>query len=215
MADTTLTARQQEILAYVEAYQRHHGYPPTRAEIARHFGFRSANAAEQHLRALARKGALELMPGASRGLRLTGDPAGLPIVGRVAAGKPILAAEHLEGHCPVDAASFGAPSSGAIADYLLRVHGDSMCDAGILDGDLLAVHKTAVARDGDIVVARIEEEVTVKYLRRNELSRKVLLVPANQNFATIEVDPTVESFAIEGIAVGLVRQHPLARGPTR
>ncbi|HEX4881951.1 MAG TPA: transcriptional repressor LexA [Porticoccaceae bacterium] len=203
MADASLTARQREILSHIEEYQRAHGYPPTRAEIARHFGFRSANAAEQHLRALARKGALELMPGASRGLRLAADAtdsAGLPIVGRVAAGHPILAAENFEGHCPVSAELFKPR-----ADYLLRVHGESMRDAGILDGDLLAVRKTDAAQDGDIVVARIEDEVTVKRLRRARNSRHLQLLPANAEFRPIEVDLATTVFAIEGIAVGLLR----------
>lgn len=200
MVDASLTARQREILTHIEEYRRAHGYPPTRAEIARHFGFRSANAAEQHLRALARKGALDLMPGASRGLRLTANPDGLPIVGRVAAGHPILAAENFEGHCPVSAELFTSR-----ADYLLRVHGESMCDAGILDGDLLAVRKTDVAQDGDIVVARIEDEVTVKQLRHTGSSQHLQLLPANAEFRPIEVNLATTDFAIEGIAVGLLR----------
>lgn len=202
MADSALTQRQREILAYLHQYQGDRGYPPTRAEIARHFGFRSANAAEQHLRALARKGEIELMPGASRGLRLAAEAAGLPIVGRVAAGHPILAAEHLEGRCPVGPGLFTPP-----ADYLLRVQGDSMRDAGIQDGDLLAVHKTEVAEDGSIVVARIEDEVTVKRLRRTGDPRRLRLLPANADFVPMEVDLGTTRFAIEGKAVGLVRRQ--------
>ena len=202
MAESTLTQRQREILGYLREYHRDNGYPPTRAEIARHFGFRSANAAEQHLRALARKGVLDLLPGASRGLRLTPEPTGLPIVGRVAAGNPILAAENLEGHCPVGTELFSPP-----ADYLLRVQGDSMREAGILDGDLLAVHKTNLAADGEIVVARIDDEVTVKRLRGTGNPRRLLLLPANADFVPIEVDLGITRFAIEGKAVGLVRRH--------
>lgn len=202
MSDPALTQRQREILTYLRDHRRDQGYPPTRAEIARHFGFRSANAAEQHLRALARKGVLDLLPGASRGMRLTTEPADLPIVGRVAAGNPILAAENLEGHCPVGTGLF-SPS----ADYLLRVQGDSMRDAGILDGDLLAVHKTEVAEDGEIVVARIEDEVTVKRLHSTGSPDRLLLLPANADFAPIEVDLGSTRFAIEGKAVGLVRRR--------
>lgn len=207
MSESRLTARQREILTHVQEYRRVHGYPPTRAEIARHFGFRSANAAEQHLRALARKGALDLMPGASRGLRLAADAIDsddLPIVGRVAAGNPVLATENFEGRCPVGAELFNPP-----ADYLLRVQGESMRDAGILDGDLLAVRKTDIAQDGDIVVARIEDEVTVKQLRRIGNARRLQLLPANAAFAPIEVDLATTNFAIEGVAVGLLRRSAM------
>jgi repressor LexA len=134
------------------------GYPPTRADIAKELGFRSANAAEEHLRALARKGAIEMVPGTSRGIRLPDGP-GLPVVGRVAAGQPILAMENVEDHCDVPAGFFRPR-----ADYLLRVQGESMRDVGIMDGDLLAVHKAKTAENGQIVVARVEDEVTVKRL---------------------------------------------------
>jgi repressor LexA len=180
--------------------------PPTRAEIATGLGFSTASSAEDHLRALARKGVLELLPGASRGLRLkeaAGLPGiGLPLVGRVAAGSPLLAAEHIEGRVRLDPALF-APR----ADYLLRVRGQSMRDAGILDGDLLAVHKTAEARSGQIVVARVGgpsgDEVTVKRLRKR--GREVALVPENPDFAPLVVDPAKASLTIEGVVVGLVR----------
>ncbi len=180
--------------------------PPTRAEIATGLGFSTASSAEDHLRALARKGALELTPGASRGLRLKDMPelpgAGLPLVGRVAAGSPILATEHIEAHVRVDPTLF-APR----ADYLLRVRGLSMRDAGILDGDLLAVHRTADARSGQIVVARISgqggDEVTVKRLKRR--GAQVVLVAENPDFAPIVIDPKKTPLTIEGVAVGLVR----------
>ncbi|MFZ5653221.1 MAG: transcriptional repressor LexA [Pseudomonadota bacterium] len=204
MTPAPLTQRQTEILAYIRDCQQRRGFPPTRAEIARHFRFRSANAAEQHLRALARKGVLELIPGTSRGLRPLAEPAGIPIVGRVAAGDPILAAEHIEGYCAIGADLFNPP-----ADYLLRIQGESMRDAGILDGDLLAVHKTELADDGAIVVARIDEEVTVKRLRRTADPRYLRLLPENPDFSPIEVDLAVRSFAIEGVSLGLIRTRPV------
>ena len=178
--------------------------PPTRAEIAAGLGFSTASSAEDHLRALARKGALELTPGASRGLRLRETPelpgAGLPLVGRVAAGSPILAAEHIEAHLRLDPALF-APR----ADYLLRVHGLSMKNAGILDGDLLAVHRSADARPGQIVVARLGDFVTVKRFQRD--GARVLLVAENPDFAPIVVDGKREALTIEGIGVGLIRRQ--------
>ena len=177
--------------------------PPTRAEIAAGLGFSTPSSAEDHLQALARKGAVEIVPGASRGLRLKEIPGvpvqgTLPLVGRVAAGSPILAAEHIEAHYRVDAELFSPR-----ADYLLRVRGTSMTGAGILEGDLLAVHKTAEARPGQIVVARIEDEVTVKRFRRR--GREIVLSPENPEFEPIVVDPRQTSFTIEGIGVGLVR----------
>jgi len=194
-----LTPRQQEILALIREHLEMHGSPPTRAEIARSLGFRSANAAESHLRALARKGAIELTPGASRGIRLRESPAaGLPLVGRVAAGAPILAEENLEGRYRVDPALFHPR-----ADYLLRVHGDSMREAGILDGDLLAVHRAAEAANGQIVVARLEDEVTVKRFRRQ--GPHVELIAENPAYAPIHVDLRKEALVLEGLAVGLVR----------
>ena len=156
-----LTARQEQVLKVIRQYVADTGYPPTRADIARELGFKSANAAEEHLRALARKGAIEMIAGASRGIRLT-ERSGLPIVGRGAAGSPVLAQEHIEDYCELSPGFFSPQ-----ADYLLRVIGDSMKDVGILDGDLLAVHSTPTARDGQIVVARIEDEVTVKRLKRS------------------------------------------------
>lgn len=192
-----LTARQEEILALIREWIATTGLPPTRAEIAEHFGFSSPNAAEQHLKGLAKKGVLELVPGTSRGIRLPGG-GGLPLVGRVAAGSPLLAQEHIERHVQVEAALF-APR----ADYLLRVQGMSMKDIGILEGDLLAVHKTAEARNGQVVVARIGDEVTVK--RLDKRGRTVRLLPENPEFEPIVVDAARDGFAIEGIAVGVIR----------
>lgn len=202
-----LTARQQQILDWIRSYIEASGMPPTRAEIAQGLGFSTPSSAEDHLQALARKGALELRPGASRGLRLV-DPPGvpvqgtLPLVGRVAAGSPILATGHIEGRYRVDPALF-SPS----ADFLLRVRGDSMQEAGIRDGDLLAVHATAEARSGQIVVARVGgaggDEVTVKRLRRR--GRTVLLQPENAAYAPIEIDPQATPLTIEGVAVGVIR----------
>lgn len=193
-----LTPRQAEILALIRETLEDTGFPPTRAEIARLLGFSSPNAAEGHLRALARKGVIELVPGTSRGIRLR-EPEGLPVVGRVAAGSPILAEQHIEERYRVDPRLF-SPA----ADYLLRVRGMSMRDAGILDGDLLAVHRTGEARDGQIVVARIEDEVTVKRLKRQG-KRRVLLLPENPDYAPIEVDPARATLVLEGIGVGVIR----------
>ncbi|MCA1979411.1 MAG: transcriptional repressor LexA [Thiobacillus sp.] len=192
-----LTARQQEILALIREWIETTGLPPTRAEIAERFGFSSPNAAEQHLKGLAKKGVLELVPGTSRGIRLAGG-GGLPLVGRVAAGHPILAQENIERHVQLDAALFSPR-----ADYLLRVQGMSMKDAGILDGDLLAVHKSPEAETGQVVVARIGDEVTVKRLEKR--GRSVRLLPENPEFAPIVVDPARDELAIEGIAVGVIR----------
>jgi repressor LexA len=193
----TLTPRQAQILKLIEEYMEHSGYPPTRSEICEAMGFRSPNAAEEHLRALARKGAIEMIPGASRGIRLKQEP-GVPVVGRVAAGSPILATEHIEGRYQLDSSLFD-PS----ADYLLKVRGLSMRDAGILDGDLLAVHRTTEFRSGQIVVARLHDEVTVKRIRRNR--DKVELIAENPDFATRVIDLRRESLEIEGIAVGVIR----------
>ncbi|HET7674599.1 MAG TPA: transcriptional repressor LexA [Gammaproteobacteria bacterium] len=198
----SLTARQAEILALIRATLDARGIPPTRAEIAARLGFRSPKAAEDHLRALARKGAIELLPGAARGIRLCesqadAEDAGLPLIGRVAAGAPILAVEHIEGRYQVDPRLFRPR-----ADYLLRVTGESMVEAGIFDGDLLAVHRTPEAADGQIVVARLEDEVTVKRLRRR--GRQIELLPANPAFAPILVNRS-RAFAIEGLGVGVIR----------
>lgn len=198
-----LTARQRQILDWIRSFIEAEGMPPTRAEIAQGLGFSSPSSAEDHLQALAKKGALEIIAGASRGLRLKEIPGvpvqgSLPLVGRVAAGSPVLAVENVEAHYRVDSELFRPR-----ADYLLRVHGTSMQDAGILDGDLLAVHKSAEARPGQIVVARVGDEVTVKRFGRR--GREILLLPENAQFRPIEVDPKHTPFAIEGIAVGLVR----------
>jgi repressor LexA len=196
-----LTARQEQVLDVIRAHIDATGYPPTRADIARQLGFRSANAAEEHLKALARKGAIEIISGASRGIRLVQDASGLPLVGRVAAGSPILAVEHVESYCDVDPGLFRPR-----ADYLLRVQGDSMIKVAICDGDLLAVHRTQVAEHGAIVVARIGDEVTVKRLDRPRGSNQLRLLPENDDLAPIEVDLRRDSFAIEGVSVGVIRQ---------
>ncbi len=195
-----LTARQTQVLDLVRQHMRETGYPPTRAEIAKTLGFRSANAAEEHLRALARKGVIRIMSGVSRGIRLVA-PSGLPLVGRVRAGEPILAAEHVENHIDIDNGFFHPA-----ADFLLRVVGDSMVNAGILHGDLLAVHKTPEAHNGQIVVARINDEVTVKRLRRSPQGRRLSLLPENDAYAPINIDPRLDDFAIEGLGVGVLRR---------
>ncbi len=192
-----LTTRQQQILDWIREHLDSTGLPPTRAELCQAMGFRSPNAAEDHLRALARKGAIELLAGASRGIRLT-EPDGLPLVGSVAAGAPILAAEHVENHYRVDPGLFHPG-----ADYLLRVRGQSMRDAGILDGDLLAVHQTPVASNGQIVVARVGDEVTVK--RFFQEGRQVELRPENPDFEPICLDLKMQSLVIEGLGVGIIR----------
>lgn len=198
-----LTSRQEQVLSLIKSYLDETGYPPTRAEIAKELGFRSANAAEEHLRALERKGYIEMVPGASRGIKLPeSTSAGLPIIGRVAAGSPILAEAHIDDYCELDA-SFFSPS----ADYLLRVHGDSMINAGIFDGDLLAVHHTKQARNGQIVVARINDEVTVKRFRRQTNSSIIQLLAENPDYAPIEVNLKDSEFSIEGLSVGIIRQQ--------
>jgi repressor LexA len=222
-----LTPRQAEILALISTAIDESGLPPTRAEIATRLGFASANAAEEHLRALARKGYVELTPGTSRGIRIAQQqnqafqlgrsqqmslPSGalqqltLPLIGRVAAGSPIMAIEHIEKHIPVDPSLF---SKGA--DYLLKVKGMSMRDAGILDGDYLAVHKTTEVRNGDIVVARIDDEVTVKrWLQKKSSNGLVIELQAeNPDFKNITVDASQSNFAVEGQAVGLIRANGL------
>jgi repressor LexA len=201
-----LTDRQSEILKLIRELTEVSGFPPTRAEIAERMGFRSVNAAEQHLRALEKKGAIEIASGASRGIRVReGRPASragrlleLPVIGRVAAGSPMLAQEHVQERYQVDPNLF-TPR----ADYLLRVRGMSMRDAGILEGDLLAVHRTQEARTGQVVVARLADEVTVKRFRRR--GHAVQLLPENPDFEPIEVDLRKEPLVIEGIAVGVIR----------
>ena len=201
-----LTDRQSEILQLIRELTEVSGFPPTRAEIAERMGFRSVNAAEQHLRALEKKGAIDILSGASRGIRVNDSKANmrpgrlmdLPVIGRVAAGSPILAEEHVQGRYQVDPNMF-TPR----ADYLLTVKGLSMRDIGILDGDLLAVHKTNEARTGQVVVARIADEVTVKRLRKR--GHTVQLLPENPDFEPIEVDLRTDGLEIEGIAVGVIR----------
>ncbi|MCY4563563.1 MAG: transcriptional repressor LexA [Gammaproteobacteria bacterium] len=195
-----LTARQAQVLDIVRRHIVETGYPPTRADIANELGFKSPNAAEEHLRALARKGAIEMVPGTSRGIRLP-EEQGLPVIGRVAAGSPILAEEHIEDRVDL-AADFFRPR----ADFLLRVKGDSMTGAGILDGDLLAVHKTPEAHNGQIVVARVDEDVTVKRFQRTRNRALISLLPENDDYAPIEVDLRERQFAIEGLSVGILRR---------
>jgi len=200
-----LTARQQQILDFIREFMEAEGFPPTRAEIASALGFRSVNAAEDHLKALGRKGAISVLPGTSRGIRLRGGRArgrGVPVVGRVAAGRPILAEEHVQGHCRVDPRFFRPR-----ADYLLQVRGMSMRNAGILDGDLLAVHRTPEAALGDIVVARVDDEVTVKRFRRR--GNIVRLMPENDEHEPIVVDLRREELVLEGIGVGIIRNTGL------
>ena len=196
-----LTPRQKQILEMIRKHIERHGMPPTRAEIGAVFGFRSPNAAEEHLRALQRKGAIEMIPGSSRGIRLTA-PTGLPVIGRVAAGNPILAEEHIEQHCDI-AANLFRPR----AHFLLRVRGMSMRDAGILDGDLLAVHKTGKAENGQLVVARLDDEVTVKQFRQR--GSIVTLLPRNPDFEPIRVDLKEQHLVIEGLGVGVLRNGKL------
>lgn len=213
-----LTERQEQILNLIKLAIEKTGFPPTRAEIAAELGFRSANAAEEHLQALARKGAIEISPGTSRGIRLLDMQSGkarratgqmslphsslmqltLPLVGRVAAGSPILAQEHIDSTYSVDPSLFTDKP-----DYLLRVRGMSMRDAGILDGDMLAVKKTTEARNGQIVVARLGDEVTVKRYRKS--AGMIELLPENDDFKTIRVEAGRDDFALEGLAVGLLR----------
>ncbi len=205
-----LTPRQEQILNLIKDAIDNTGFPPTRAEIANELGFKSANAAEEHLQALARKGAIEISPGTSRGIRLIGSSVetipmpppslmiSLPLVGRVAAGSPILAQEHVEANYSVDPSMFASRP-----DFLLKVKGWSMRDAGIMDGDLLAVKKVDSAKNGQIVVARIGDDVTVKRYRKT--GTLIELLPENPDFKIIRVDPETDEFALEGLAVGLMR----------
>ena len=196
-----LTPRQKQILEMIQEFISETGMPPTRAEIASQLGFKSANAAEEHLRALQRKGALELLPGASRGIQLKDslrDQMGLPLIGRVAAGSPILAQEHIEAHYKIDPQLFRPKPH-----YLLRVHGMSMKNAGILDGDLVAVHRTPEVRSRQIIVARLDDEVTVK--RYRQTGSLVSLLPENDEFEPIEVDLREQTLVIEGVVVGVIR----------
>lgn len=200
-----LTPRQAEILSLIQRNIEDTGFPPTRSEIAQELGFRSANAAEDHLKALARKGFIEMLPGTSRGIRVLIDTNkeedGIPLIGKVAAGNPVLAIENIENYINVPQHLF-KPS----ADYFLRVQGMSMKDVGILDGDLLAVHSASDAQNGQIVVARIDDEVTVKRLQKNRSKYLITLLAENPDFDPIEVDLREQDFAIEGIYVGVLRQ---------
>lgn len=208
-----LTVRQQNVFDFIVKTMAELGYPPTRAEIAKALGFRSPNAAEEHLRALERKGVIRIIRNTSRGIRLpnqepqdtldnqppAAEPAtGLPIIGEVAAGSPILAAEHIDRYCPLPADYF-TPR----ADYLLRVRGLSMQNVGILEGDLLAVHRTQRVRDGQIVVARLEDEVTVKRFKRD--GHHVTLIAENPDFSPINIDLRTQPLDIEGVGVGVIR----------
>ena len=196
-----LTPRQSQILDMIQEFILETGMPPTRAEIAKELGFKSPNAAEEHLRALQRKGVLELLPGASRGIQLKDslrEQFGLPLVGRVAAGSPILAEEHIEKHYKIDPTLFQPKPH-----YLLRVQGMSMKNAGILDGDLVAVHRTAEVRSRQIIVARLEDEVTVKRYRQD--GSLVWLLPENEDFEPIRVDLKTQQMVIEGVVVGVIR----------
>ena len=199
-----LTPRQAEVLELIKVNMSETGMPPTRAEIAQKLGFKSANAAEEHLKALAKKGVIEIMPGTSCGIRLlieeeaVLEETGLPLIGKVAAGEPILAQEHIESHYQVDPALFHPR-----ADFLLRVQGMSMKNIGILDGDLLAVHKTQEVRNGQVVVARLDEDVTVKRFQRK--GSQVWLLPENEELSPIEVDLSCQQLTIEGLAVGVIR----------
>lgn len=200
---TDLTPRQAQVLELIQGFMDESGMPPTRAEIARALGFRSANAAEEHLRALQRKGVIELVPGASRGIQVSGqwrDHGTLPVVGRVAAGHPILAQENIEGRYRIDSSLFSPKPH-----YLLRVQGMSMQGAGILDGDLVAVCRTPEVRNGQVVVARLEEEVTVKRYRQE--GPVAWLIPENPDFEPIRVDLKESAMVIEGVVVGVVRNH--------
>jgi len=207
MAAKTLTARQKQILGFISEFIEQNKFPPTRSELAAHFGFRSPNAAETHLRALENKAMIGIERGAARGITLLPLASGelpatagapLPLVGRVAAGSPILAQENIEDEYRVDPALFPHHPH-----YLLRVHGQSMRDAGILDGDLLAVHRTPEAHNGQIVVARLDDEVTVKRFRRR--GDRVQLLPENPDFDPIEVDLRRQELVIEGLGVGVIR----------
>jgi repressor LexA len=196
-----LTPRQQQIFDLIKDKISETGMPPTRAEIANFFGFKSANAAEEHLKALAKKGYINMLPGTSRGIQLAEqfiEQEGLPLIGRVAAGEPILALEHVEEHYKIDGNLF-RPA----ADYLLRVNGESMKDIGILDGDLLAVHQTTDVQNGQVIVARVDDDVTVKRFKRE--GNIVYLHAENEAFSPIKVDLASQNFNIEGIAVGVIR----------
>ncbi len=196
-----LTARQQQILDLIKSNVDETGYPPTRAEIAQNLGFKSANAAEDHLKALARKGVIEMIPGASRGIRIVEKLSGVPIVGNVAAGEPILSEQHVEDYQEVPQGMFHTT-----IDYFVHVRGDSMRDAGILDGDLLAIHRQTDAENKQIVIARVDGEVTVKRLVKNGNKYTIQLDPENDLYEPIFIDLRKQDLRIEGIAVGIIRK---------
>ena len=213
MIEKPLTKRQKEILTFISYYIDSSGFPPTRNDLVKHFGFRSPNAAESHLRALEHKGVIRIKAGHSRGITLTALSHAnlptsnnlripLPLVGRVAAGSPVLAQENIEHEYRVDPSLFSSRP-----DYLLRVEGSSMRDAGILDGDLLAVQRTPEAQNGQIVVARLDDEVTVKRFKRS--GHRVSLLPENPEFQPIQVDLRRQELVIEGLGVGVIRPHLL------
>jgi len=197
-----LTKRQQEILRMIQSHIASTGFPPTRTDICEYFGFRSPTAAEDHLRALEKKGVIELISGTSRGIRVIEDiqEDGLPLVGSVAAGEPIMSSDHIEDYVQVTPDLFYPH-----ADYLLRVKGMSMCDVGILDGDLLAVHATNQVSTNQIVVARVDDEVTVKRFRQR--GNIVTLLPENEEFEPIRIDLREQDFSIEGVYVGILRRE--------
>ncbi len=202
-----LSPKQLEVLVFIRRFMDERGWPPTRGEIAEGLGLRNRQGIDQHLRALELKGAIELTPGVSRGIRLRIDARSareekstidLPLLGRIAAGSPILASENIEDRLRVDGSLFSPH-----ADFLLRVRGDSMKDANIFDRDLLAVHRTSEVRNGQIVIARIDDEATVKYYRRRK--GLVFLEPANSDYSPIEIDLRRQALTIEGLAVGVIR----------
>lgn len=196
-----LTARQEEILNLIKSYLKTQGFPPTRADIAKTFGFKSHNAAEQHLRAIEKKGFISILPGASRGIVLNEkEDFGIPIIGLVAAGQPILAKENIEYKVEIPQSMFGQK-----ADFLLKVKGDSMIDMGIHENDLIAVKKVQECKEGQVIVARIGEEVTVKTFNING-EGEVVLEPANKNFKPIKIDPNEEEFSLEGVCIGVIKK---------
>ena len=195
-----LTSRQREILELIKSHLKEKGFPPTRADISRTLGFKSHNAAEQHLRAIEKKGFISILAGASRGIVLNQDEAGIPVIGLVAAGNPILAEENIENKLEIPPNLFNQR-----ADFLLRVKGESMRDVGINEEDLIAVKKTQECKNGDIVVARINDEVTVKTFR-NSGEGDVTLEPENKDFKPIKVNPKKEEFYLEGICVGVIKR---------
>ena len=197
-----LTSRQKEIFDFIKSKISKEGYPPTRMEISNFFGFKSPNAAEDHLKALKKKGFIEILSGTSRGISLCANTIDeIPVIGLVSAGSPILAEENVEKKIPA------LPISSHGVDYYLKVKGDSMIDVGIFEDDLLAVHSTSQAENGEIIVARVDNEVTVKRLKRTRSKYQVLLLPENPDYEPIEVDLRYQDFAIEGLSVGVVRRQ--------